>query len=255
MWLHGHNGHPLKLTVSAHSMDIPPLIDIGSNPYWLFGLFLIFLLIFHGWLVYLRPIGDIGWKRVDYLWLGVAVIGLVGQSAQVRQHWYTSANEMSQIIVKGALISLKQDADFSIGPAICRTFNRSDFSPPNFDPIQAEYNIACEEFTRLTKEIRSTEGNREVGFLDLLDTSKTRSKLTDPILIKTLENLEMAHRHFIDALKEKEDAKQKTKPTTNEFVLIVFSPFLLMLALALRITKVSGEIRLKCEPGSQPDLP
>ena len=111
--------------------------------------------------------------------------------------------------------------------------------------MQAEYNFACDEFTRLTKEVRSTEGSRDVGFLDLLDTSKTRNKLTDSILMKTLENLEMAHHRFIDALKEKADAKQKTRPTTNEFVLIVFSPFLLMFALALRITKVTGEIRLK----------
>ncbi|OHC63254.1 MAG: hypothetical protein A2040_07590 [Rhodocyclales bacterium GWA2_65_19] len=226
-------------------MDMPPLIEIGSNPYWLFGLFAVFLLIFHGWLVYLRPIGDIGWKRVDYLWLGVAVIGLVGQSAQVRQHWYASSNEMSQFRVEGALMSLRREADFSIGPAICRTFVRSDFSPPTFDQMQAEYNFACDEFTRLTKEVRSTEGSRDVGFLDLLDTSKTRNKLTDSILMKTLENLEMAHHRFIDALKEKADAKQKTRPTTNEFVLIVFSPFLLMFALALRITKVTGEIRLK----------
>ena len=85
-------------------MDMPPLIEIGSNPYWLFGLFGALLLIFHVWLVYLSPLGDIGWKRADYLWLGVAVIGLVGQSAQVRQQWYTSANEISQFKVEGALI-------------------------------------------------------------------------------------------------------------------------------------------------------
>ena len=37
----------------------------------------------NGVLIYLKPIGDIGWKRIDSIWLGVAVIGLVGQSAQV----------------------------------------------------------------------------------------------------------------------------------------------------------------------------
>ena len=64
-------------------MNMPLPIEIGSNPYWLFGLFGGFLLIFHGVLIYLKPIGDIGWKRIDSIWLGVAVIGLVGQSAQV----------------------------------------------------------------------------------------------------------------------------------------------------------------------------
>ncbi|MFC6521616.1 hypothetical protein ACFQAT_19800 [Undibacterium arcticum] len=190
-------------------MDIPPLIEIGSDPVWLFALFGVFLLFFHAWLVYWKPIGDIGWKRVDYLWLSVAVIGLVGQSTQVRQHWYASAYDISHYRVEGALMALKRRADFSIGPAICRTFVRTEYSPTNFDQVQAEYNYACAEFTRLTKEVRSVEGNRDVGFLDLLDTSLTRNKLTDSILIETLANLETAHRGFIDALKERSNSNTR----------------------------------------------
>lgn len=226
-------------------MNMPPLIEIGSDPAWLFGLFGGFLLFFHVWLVYWKPIGDIGWKRVDYFWLGVAVIGLIGQSAQVRQHWYAPAYDISHYRVDAALMALKQRADFSIGPAICRTFVRTEYSPKNFDQNQAEYNFACAEFTRLVKEVQSAEGSRDVGFLELLDTSQTRKKLTDSILIETLANLETAHRGFVDALTERSDAKYKTQTTANEFVLIVFSPFLLMFALALRIAKVTGEIRLK----------
>ena len=226
-------------------MDIPPLIEIGSNLYWLFGLFGVFLLMFHAWLVCWKPMGEIGWKYVDYIWLGFAVIGLVGQAAQVRQQWYTSAYEMSHFRVEGALMSLKRTANFSIGPAICRTFVRTEYSPKDFDQVQSEYNFACSEFTRLTKEVLSSGDGRDVGFLDMLDTSKTRAKLTDPILTESLRNLDSDHRAFIDALKYRSDAKHKTKPTNIEFVLIVLSPFLFMFALALRITKVTGEIRLK----------
>lgn len=229
-------------------MDMPPLIEIGSNIYWLFGIFGVFLLVFHVRLVFWKPIGEIGWKYVDYLWLGFAAIGLVGQAAQVRQQWYMSAHEMANYRVEGALMSLKQRAEFSVGPAICRTFVRTENSPKTFYQSQAEYNLACSEFTRITKEVLSAGDNRDVGFLDILDTSKTRTNLTDPIILETLSNLEGAHRTFIDALKERSNARYKTKPTTGEFVLIVFSPFLFMFALALRIAKVSGEIRLKRRP-------
>lgn len=225
-------------------MEIPPLIKIGSDPIWLFGLFGAFLLFFHVWLVYWKPIGNIGWKRVDYIWLGVAVIGLVGQSAQVRQHWYATTYGISHYRVDGALKELKQRADFSIGAAICRPFVKSEYSPKNFDQIQAEYKFACIEFAKITKEVRSAGTNRDVGFLDLLDTSQIRNKLTDSILIETLSDLESAHHRFIDALKERNDAKYKTQTTSGEFVLIIFSPFLFMFALALRIAKVTGEIRL-----------
>lgn len=235
-------------------MDMPPLIEIGSNPTWLFALFAVFLAVFHGWLVYLKPIGQVGWKRVDYIWLGVAAIGLVGQSAQVRQHWYSSTNEMYQYRVDGALSTLKMRADFSIGNAICGTSVKTEYSPKNFDEIQSEYKFACSEFNRLTKDIRSLQGPRDVGFLELLDVSPVRSKLTHPILIETLESLETAHRDFIDTLKEKSNVKYKTQATTNEFVLIAFSPFLLIFALALRITKVTGEIRLSASPAVQGTL-
>jgi len=201
--------------------------------------------VFHAWLVYWKPIGEIGWKYVDYVWLGFAVVGLVGQVAQVRQQWYTSAYEISHFRVDGALTSLKQTAKFSIGPAICRKFVRTDYSPRNFEEIQSEHDLACSEFARLTKEILSAKDGRDVGFLDMLDTSKTRAKLNDPILIESLNNLDSAHRAFVDALNERSEAKHKTKPTNIEFVLIVFSPFLFMFALALRIAKVAGEIRLK----------
>ena len=227
------------------TMDIPLLIEISSNPYWLFGLLVGFLLFFHGVLVYWKPIGDVGWKYVDYIWLIVAAIGIVGQTAQVRKLWYEPEIKISQFIVEGTLRSLRREADIAIGSATCRKFTRTNSSPPNLDQIQAEYKFACDEFTQLTKEIRTTVGDREVGFLGLHDTSKTRSKLTDPILINMLDGLETAHSNFIDALSKKEDAKQKTKPTTYEYVWIVFAPFFLMFALALRITKVSGEIRLK----------
>jgi len=225
-------------------MDMPPLIEIGSNPTWLFALFAVFLAIFHGWLIYWKPIGQVGWKRVDYIWLSVAAVGLVGQSAQVRQHWYSSAYDMYHYRIEGALSSLKMRADFSISNAICGMCVKTEYSPKNFDQIESEYQFACGEFKRITKEVLSPQGPRDVAFLDLLDVSPIQSKLTHPVLIETLENLANAHREFIGVLKEKSNAKYKTQTTTNEFVLIAFSPFLLMLALALRITKVTGEVRL-----------
>lgn len=226
-------------------MDIPPLIEIGSNPVWLFVLFALLLLVFHVWLVCWRPIGEIGWKRVDYIWLGIAAVGLVGQAAQVRQHWYSSAYEISHYKVAGTLSALIRQANFAVGPSVCRSFNLAPSSPRNLVQIQAEYDFACAEFKQLTREVRNADGSRDVGFLDLLDTTKTRSRLTDGILIDILATLDRDHKAFIDALKERSDAKYKTRTTANEFVLVVFSPFLLMMAVALRTAKVTGEIRLK----------
>ena len=141
-------------------------------------------------------------------------------------------------------MDLKHQANFSIGPAICRTFTITEYSSKNTAQTQAEYNFACVEFTKLTKEVRTSEENREVGFLNLMDVSQTRKKLTDSILIETLDNLKSAYDIFLNALDEKSYNKHQVQTTPYEFVLAILSPFLLMLALALRITKVTGEIRL-----------
>lgn len=233
-------------------MDIPPLIEISSNPAWILSLFVVFLLAFHGWLVIWKPIDEIAWKYIDYIWLGVAVIGLIGQAAQVRQTWYSSAQEISNFTVAGSLANLKRQANFAIGPSICRSFNKTENSPKNLAQLQSEYNFACGEFARITKEVRSLDKERDVGFIDLLDTSSTRAKLTDAILIDVLQRLDNDHKAFLGALTQRSEAKYKARATPVEFVLIVLSPFLLMLALALRITKVSGEIRLKRQNSAQP---
>lgn len=225
-------------------MEIPSLIKFSSDPTWVFLLFVIFLVFFHVWLVFLKPIGNIGWKVVDYIWLGVAVLGLIGQSAQVRQHWYASTNELLHYKIEATREELKRSADFSIGPAICRTFIRTESSPSNLDQIQSEYNFACTEFTEITKQVRLADKSHYGGFLNLLDTSKFRSKLTNPILIDTLENLVKAHQEFMNACAEERHAKYNMQSTSAEFALIVLSPYLFMFALALRIAKVSGEIRL-----------
>lgn len=225
-------------------METPSLIKFSSDPIWVFLLFVIFLVIFHVWLVFWKPIGNIGWKIVDYFWLGIAAIGLVGQSAQVRQHWYASTNDLLHYKIEATREELKRSADFSIGPAICRNFIRTESSPSNLDQIQAEYNFACTEFTEITKQVRVADKNHYGGFLNLLDTSKFRSKLTDPILIETLTNLITAHEDFMNACAEESQARHKMQTTSAEFALIVSSPYMFMFALALRIAKVSGEIRL-----------
>jgi hypothetical protein len=226
-------------------MDMPTIVEFGSSACWLIVYFLGFLFLFHAWLVFWKPIGELGWKYVDYFWLLFALVGVVGQAAQIRQQWYSSAHEISNFRVASTLMSLKRTANLSIGSAVCRTFTRSEASPKDLERVQAEYNLACSEFSRLTKEIIANSDSRDVAYLDMMDVSQTRAKLSDPTLVKILQSLESDHRAFVTALKERAEARHRAGRTSTEAVLVIFSPFLFLLALALRITKVTGEIRLK----------
>jgi len=50
----------------------------------LLGIFFGALLVFHVALVRVRPLSSIGWKRVDYIWLSMAIFGLIGATTSIR---------------------------------------------------------------------------------------------------------------------------------------------------------------------------
>jgi hypothetical protein len=39
---------------------------------------------FHVWLVYLRPLPELTWRKVDYIWLGFSVFAIVAAASQLR---------------------------------------------------------------------------------------------------------------------------------------------------------------------------
>lgn len=228
--------------------EIPFLLRFAYNPIYLSIALIVLLTLFHVWLVVKKPLSKVGWKRVDYIWLAVAALGIMGQAGNVRMKLFTAVMESARASSQYALLDLKQQANFAVGPSVCRTFVRTENPPPNFDEIQREYSFACRELTKMTTDIRSAEVGRKVGFL--MDLHPLIMKTTDKVLLTTLQNLENSHTKFKESLKEEKNAENKTHMTDLEYVLLFLSPYLLVIAVALRITKVTGEIRLEPPPGT-----
>ncbi|HZF12202.1 MAG TPA: hypothetical protein VFE33_25730 [Thermoanaerobaculia bacterium] len=121
----------------------PPMAKLGT----ILLLFAVLLVAFDLVLVRWLKLGKQAWKRVDYLWLSFAALGLLGAVSQARI--YAAGSQLSQYHARAAM----RYEDFrqlvimlAAKPgAVCRTFTPSEHSPvtDTFLRVQREYDQAC----------------------------------------------------------------------------------------------------------------
>lgn len=234
------------------SMQYEPFYPISANLPWVLGVFFASLLLFHVLLIWVLEVGAVTWKQIDYVWLAIAALGLLGAVSEVRRMVAQNQLGRQQSILTWAYEDLRREAEFMIGPAVCRQFVRSKYSRPDFDAIQQEYDAAC-QFARQMLTRLPSDPPPDLQGLRLAD----RPKVTDPVLQQVFEGLSREVESYLRARRAMDQTIAATKRTPLEDTLALFGPLLLAVALALRMTKVSGEIRMsrqtaKASPSEQP---
>jgi hypothetical protein len=219
-----------------------------TNVWVVLSIFAAEVVLFHLLLVFWLKIGKRAWKIVDYVWLGFAALGIFGAAGQARQ---LVANNMTSTLNQQAQVSYMQLVSFvgqySNEGAVCRTFVRSQYSPPpaEFERIQKDYDSVCHWFWDVQRTIPSAADN----FYNGIESVDPRNLAPEPTVPERDLN-EVLRAFYKQRDIYNEDAKRyadvlgATKHSPVENLLILTSPLLLTFALALRITKVTGEIRL-----------
>src|SRR5712691_11505925 len=113
-----------------------------TSTLWVLGTFLLALAVFHLLLVWWMPLDKIAWKKVDYFWLSLALLGVICGVWSARQEIASGVVSTARSRLEFAASQVEDRLAFGRGPAICRTFVRSEYSPPpeEFDRIQREFN-------------------------------------------------------------------------------------------------------------------
>jgi hypothetical protein len=221
-------------------------VPIFVRTWVVIGIFAVALIGFHAYWVWMRPLSKVGWKKVDYLWLGLAIISLIGYVTQSRGIVAGYLLRSATIQMDGAYRSLSSTAEmYDNDPAICRSFVRSPYSPPEeeFQRSQHEFNVACDWFDKVAKAIlhRDRAPNRKVSWTDLPATPT----FTEPMLKNDLGYLQREVDHYNTVVTAHDEIEAQTHRSILEEVLVVLMPIFFAIALALRITKVTGEIKLE----------
>jgi len=205
--------------------------------------FAITLVFFHVILVYWLKLGKTAWKAVDYVWIGFAGLGLLGAAAQARQLVAQSRLALSESRVTVMYPPVRSLADmYSREGPVCRTFVRSPYSPSqaDFENFQREYNAVCAWFKKVAAILPEKDDRHEIT----ADVLPPEPRITGGDLKSILSEFRQQIGYYNKRAKQHADLLRAATRSETETTVTLISPLLLAVALALRITKVTGEIRL-----------
>lgn len=226
-------------------MPIDSLVPAGARLSVVLTTFVILLVVFH--LVFVRwvKLGPRAWKRTDYVWLGFATLGLSSAAAHARIASASVQVNAYENRVHTAFEHLRNQVELcATEPGIvCRTFIRSEASPPadQFAELQREHDAACE----WARQVRDSIAQRDSQPLQRLDKAvlPAAPEVSNVALAETIQDIYARLERFNSTLQAVRTLNDMNRQTAAEQVLVYLGQFLLAAALALRITKVTGELR------------
>lgn len=203
--------------------------------------FLFFLVLFYFLFIKWFPLSKITWKKVDYIWLFLATIGILSliseQRIQTAEYWV----ELEKNYTLTPLRTIdKTFLGESAQSYICSKGIRTEFAPKNFDEIERLSELHCEWF----KKVRALLDSK------LKETDLPNIQIEDLPIVTFYEALHIDNVNEIkEFINEYNELKNKyitvqnlTKKDESERILFYLAPFILLIGLALRITKVTAEI-------------
>lgn len=213
-------------------------MDLTSN-WTTIGTFVCAFLGFHLWFMRFWKLSKRQVKKLDYWWLGFTSLGLITATGQLRQ-----------LKTSWEIPRLESHVDFS------SQFNRrsirtslqyvslldvpNDYSPPNIDEINRERLMLrswMEQLYTGLPDSAAREGyiayRATLSLPALRDSSHKREAQE---VLDNVDDIALNEGHLAAA-------KIKAEPSDLELALQFFTPVLFALALALRFTKVTLELR------------
>ena len=213
------------------------------------------------WLIFVRifPLSDIAWKRVDYIWLTIALLGVLASSGRASREFTKAEIPLFEPVTRFSFQTLRHDIESGASPGSegCAPRIHTSFSPPDYDDIRKAQQHPCEQFRELDSELPKSPALDGTKFA-ALDQLKFQPLSEDELSLKyerrEIELLKAdaaqyeKDRQIYNAMLE-EERNQEVSPLI--LMDLGIGPLLVGLAVAIRLTKTAGEIRNKKEVDSQ----
>jgi len=212
--------------------------------------FFVALLTSHAALLPLLGYNEIRWQYIDYVWLPLALLGLIGAVQLNRSEvasYYVSVWNMR---ATDSLANMHNMAErySRTGSYLCQKGVRTEFSPPSdvFDTIERDHASTCDWFKLLGSKLPLVVKDVPPDFgLGSLPAPPILSSSAASGPAEAINNFRNEITRYTEAEAQiKAHQVEMESPLLLRFVKY-FGPFIVAVALALRITKVTGEIRIK----------
>lgn len=217
--------------------DLPLIIQISTTPAYILGFFIFFTLLFHFLLLKKFKFSEVWWKRIDYLWLTSAVIGLLIISLDLNRHMSQSwVNYQEEPRTKSEYEFLRRHLEIAL--PVCIEYPKGQFSPPESDEMAFESKALCEQskamFRAMPLEIShpfpSLEqlGIKKIGYIAKFNTDYVNET-----------------NNYIDRYSKQLQTYNELNAAANSPIELykIFGSLFLAIALALRFTKVTAEVK------------
>lgn len=222
----------------VEEFNLPPMVTRT----WLIVTFVAALVVFHAGFVWLGSLRRRDWIIIEYIWLLTAFFGVLGSLGGARRIVAENMRAMAANRLEFHSSMIIERIEFGTSSAVCRQFIRNEFSPPEaeLDRLQAGYDSLCSWFTAA----------KERAPLELSErASVTLAQLggVPPPLggdRETVQDLAKAVEYYNGTLAVLGRLDNAAERSEGEMVFDLLGPYMVIIALALRVTKATGEARL-----------
>lgn len=218
------------------------IVKLATDLKTLFLCFVALIILFHILFVYPKNIGKIGWKIIEYIVLLIASIGIITISADIRTWLAKSHLRWEEMRAVSDFENIVYKIREGHPGYICCIFTRSEYSPNNFEEINEEYDRACKWYKKMSELLPQ---KIDPEFKELIFSEMPKLNVKDEIINESINEVKNSFQRYMAQREIMMNLREKTKKNDFEDLLLIFSPFLLCVALALQITKITGGIRSK----------
>lgn len=202
--------------------------------------YLFIALAFFHLYIYVRKPSARFLKQIDYWWLGFASLSLFGAIYAQKQLFADGDINLSESRLNATISELKREISFQ-NHYVCDThWLAPPYSIPDPSSI-VRYKTrdeACAWYKRLDESV-SKAGLSDKEIIDI-----SNHPIPEQISEWPDDNIKNAINEAKKELKSSDDTRLSYEKSNLYKYVLLLSPYLLAVALALRIAKVSGELRL-----------
>jgi len=206
------------------------------------------LFVFHILFIFIFPKSKKFWKIIDYIWISLGIVGIIGSTFTLRKQYSDAKETLLEYHLSIDYHRLIEMAEWNKNYFVSdgTGFKYEEFEDrkqvDDFKKTEKFFVTFSELIYKLEDKVLS---DKNLNYIDTLNLNFQNFK--DTIQNKDVKNIiKNVEYSLIDIQKSKlnytENKKLEERSSLN-WILLFFSPYLFAIALAIRLTKVTAELK------------
>jgi hypothetical protein len=214
------------------------LLPWFTDFYLVIGVFIVALVLCHVLLIFIYPRSAIYWKRVDYVWLSMACIGLVssvgaGKEVIMKNAIGTEIKRLNNARDHFLYVTKEEAASL-----VCLKLHRNEATQTEleFKKYQEEFAAQCSWFKVVESYLNALlqeQPSEEFHYSTIYPQGGEQEAYKQYLVAEKIYNDEVQSVRQLNRMSAMTPLEERAK---------LFGPIVLALALALRITKVTADV-------------